>query len=38
LANGTYFVHVDLDHTGSISEVREGDNSTISGRRITVSC
>lgn len=38
LANGTYFVHVDLDHTGSIGEVREGDNSTISGRRITVSC
>lgn len=36
LQPGDYFIHVDLDHTSSIAEVREGDNSTISGRRIRV--
>jgi hypothetical protein len=38
LANGTYFIFVDMDQTSSIAEVREGDNSTRSGRRLSVTC
>lgn len=36
LSPGDYFIHVDMDHTSSISEVREGDNSTVSGRKIRI--
>jgi hypothetical protein len=38
LPNGTYFIYVDLDHTGSIVEVLEGDNRTVSARRLSVGC
>ena len=38
LANGTYFIFVDMDQTSSITEVREGDNSTRSGQRLSVTC
>jgi hypothetical protein len=35
---GTYFIYVDLDYTGSITEILEGDNSTVSAMQIRVSC
>jgi hypothetical protein len=38
LPNGTYFVYVDMDYTSSITEILEGDNSTVSARRISVAC
>lgn len=38
LANGTYYIYVDMDYTGTIAELNEGDNSTVSARRIQVSC
>ena len=38
LPNGTYYVYVDMDYTGSITEIVEGDNSTLSARRISVAC
>jgi hypothetical protein len=34
LATGTYHVYVDLDSSGSVAELREGDNSTRSGRTV----
>jgi hypothetical protein len=38
LPNGTYFIYVDMDYTGSITESREGDNTTVSAKRLQVSC
>lgn len=38
LPNGTYFIYVDMDHTGSIAEILEGDNSTVSAMRVLVNC
>ena len=38
LANGTYFIYTDMDHTRSIVEILEGDNSTVSAKRMRVNC
>jgi hypothetical protein len=38
LSNGTYFIYVDMDHTGTITELREGDNSTVSAMKLQVTC
>ncbi len=38
LANGTYFIYVDMDYTGSITEILNGDNSTVSAKRVLVNC
>jgi hypothetical protein len=38
LPNGTYFIYHDMDHTGTITEIREGDNSTVSAKKILVNC
>lgn len=38
LPNGTYFIYVDMDHTRTITEILEGDNTTVSARRIRVTC
>jgi hypothetical protein len=38
LPNGTYFIYMDMDHTGSITEFAEGDNSTVSAMRLQVNC
>lgn len=38
LPNGTYSIYVDMDHTRSVAERREGDNSTLSAKRIRVVC
>ena len=38
LANGTYFIYHDMDPTGSITELREGDNSTVSAKKVLVNC
>jgi hypothetical protein len=38
LPNGTYFIYADMDHTSSIAEILEGDNSTVSAKRVRVSC
>lgn len=38
LANGTYYIWVDMDYTSSINEVREGDNSTRSGQLLSITC
>ena len=38
LGDGVYFIYTDMDHTGSITEIREGDNTTVSAKRIRVNC
>jgi hypothetical protein len=38
LLNGTYFIYIDMDYTRTITEILEGDNSTVSAKRIQVSC
>lgn len=38
LPNGTYFIYVDMDHTKTITELREGDNSTVSAMKFQVTC
>jgi hypothetical protein len=38
LSNGTYFIYTDMDHTQSITEFVEGDNSTVSAKRVRVNC
>ncbi len=38
LPNGTYFIYHDMDYTGTISELREGDNRTVSAKRVRVAC
>jgi hypothetical protein len=38
LPNGTYFIYVDMDHTGTITEILNGDNSTVSAMKIQVNC
>jgi hypothetical protein len=38
LPNGTYFIYSDMDYTQSIAEILEGDNSTVSAKRVRVSC
>lgn len=38
LANGTYYLYVDLDSAGAVPELLEGDNSTVSAMRIVVNC
>ena len=38
LPDGTYFIYTDMDHTGSIVEILEGDNTTVSAKRIRVNC
>ncbi len=38
LADGTYFIYTDMDHTSSIAEIVESDNRTVSAKRIRVNC
>ena len=38
IAYGTYYLHLDVDYSHIVWEPREGDNSTISGRRLLVNC
>ena len=38
VSNGTYFIHVDVDPDSGVAEVREGDNRTVSGMKVIVSC
>lgn len=38
VSNGTYYIHVDIDPYSEVSEVREGDNRTVSGMRVVVTC
>jgi hypothetical protein len=38
LADGVYFIYTDMDHTGTITEILEGDNTTVSAKRIRVNC
>jgi hypothetical protein len=38
LPNDTYFIYVDMDYTGTINEILEGDNSTVSAMTIQVNC
>ncbi|HSI60813.1 MAG TPA: hypothetical protein VLA16_24865 [Ideonella sp.] len=38
LPNGTYYIYHDMDYTGSLLELREGDNSTVSAKKILVNC
>ena len=38
LSNGSYFIYIDMDYTGSIPEILEGDNSTVSATKIQVVC
>jgi hypothetical protein len=38
LADGTYFIYTDMDYTGSIAEILEGDNTTVSAKKIRVNC
>jgi len=38
LADGVYFIYTDMDHTGTIIEIVEGDNTTVSAKRIRVNC
>lgn len=38
LPDGIYFIYTDMDHTSSITEILEGDNTTVSARRIRVNC
>lgn len=38
LPNGVYFIYVDMDHTRTITEILEGDNSTVSAMRLQVGC
>jgi hypothetical protein len=35
---GTYYLYLDMDYTGSITELNEGDNSTVSAMRVNVNC
>ena len=36
--DGTYFIYTDMDHTGTITEILEGDNTTVSAKRVRVNC
>jgi hypothetical protein len=38
LADGTYFIYTDMDHTSTITEIVESDNRTVSAKRIRVNC
>lgn len=38
LPHGTYFIHYDMDWQNHRAEVREHDNTTISGRTLVVNC
>jgi hypothetical protein len=38
LPNGTYFIYTDMDFTGTIAEILEGDNSTVSAMKVRVNC
>jgi len=38
LANGTYYVFLELDYGGAVQEIRKTDNITRSGRTLKVSC
>lgn len=38
LVNGDYFIYVDMDHTRTLVERREGDNSTVSAKKLRVNC
>jgi hypothetical protein len=38
LPDGIYFIYTDMDHTGTITEILEGDNTTVSAKRIRVNC
>ena len=35
---GDYYVHVDMDRNGLISELREHDNTTVSGKKLRINC
>ena len=38
LPDGVYFIYTDMDHTSTITEILEGDNRTVSAKRIRVNC
>jgi len=38
LPNGTYFIYVDMDYSQTVNEILEGDNSTVSAKRVSVTC
>lgn len=38
LPDGTYYIYVDLDPAGLVTEVLEGDNTTVSAMRFLISC
>lgn len=38
LPNGTYYIYLDMDYGGAFSELKEGDNTTVSAMRIQISC
>jgi hypothetical protein len=38
MAYGTYYLYLDMDYPGSINELNEGDNSTVSAMRVNVLC
>lgn len=38
LSNGTYYIYFDMDYTGAVTELREGDNRTVSAKKIRVNC
>jgi hypothetical protein len=38
LPDGVYFIYTDMDHTSTIAEILEGDNRTVSAKRIRVNC
>jgi len=38
LPNGTYYIYLDMDYAKTITERKEGDNSTVSAMKIYVNC
>jgi|GEM_PF-2127955 len=38
LPNGLYYIWIDLDYPGAITEIRKSDNSTRSGQMLNVNC
>jgi hypothetical protein len=38
LPDGTYFIYTDMDYPGAIAEILGGDNSTVSAKKVRVTC
>jgi hypothetical protein len=38
MPDGIYFMYTDMDHTQSIGEIVEGDNTTVAALRVRVNC